>query len=69
MDRKPMKEVSRLTIAELRLHPVWKFTGSDSRGETRVRPVARVPVRSLANCVVRRFGAIRMRWFGQKQDH
>jgi hypothetical protein len=47
-----MKEVSRLTIADLHAHPVWKFAGSDSRGETLVRPVKKLPVKSLRASIV-----------------
>jgi hypothetical protein len=48
----PMKEVSRLTIADLRSQPVWKFNGSDERGETLVRPVKKLPVKTLTASIV-----------------
>ena len=41
------KPAELLTSADLIAHPVWTFTGSDARGETLVRPVSRVPVKSL----------------------
>ena len=47
-----MKEISLLTCADLRAHPVWKFTGSDERGETLVRPIKKVPVKSLTASIV-----------------
>lgn len=47
-----MKDVTLLTIADFRTYPVWKFTGSDARGETLVRPVKRLPVKSLGASLV-----------------
>ena len=47
-----MKDVSRLTAVDLREHPVWKFTGTDSPGEQFVRPVKKLPLSSLAACLV-----------------
>jgi hypothetical protein len=47
-----MKDVSRLTIADLRSHPVWKFTGGDEPSETLVRAVKKLPVNSLSASIV-----------------
>jgi hypothetical protein len=47
-----MKEVDRLTPADLRQDPVWRFTGEDSPSETMVRPVKRLPAKSLDGAVV-----------------
>ena len=47
-----MKDVSQLTVSDLREHPVWRFTGSDEPSETAVRPVKKTPVKSLAGALV-----------------
>lgn len=47
-----MKEVSRLTAVDMRPQPVWKFVGSDERGETLVQPVKKLPVKSLNASIV-----------------
>jgi hypothetical protein len=46
------RPVDRLTKEDFAESPVWRFTGSDTPGETHVEPVKRLPVRSLAACVV-----------------
>jgi hypothetical protein len=38
------KPVDALTVADLKAHPVWQFTGSDEPDEVHVRPLKRVPV-------------------------
>ena len=47
-----MNEVTLLTPADFHRHPVWRFSGSDERGETLVSPVAKLPAKSLQGCVV-----------------
>jgi hypothetical protein len=47
-----MKDVSQLTSADFRAHPVWRFTGSDKSGETLVTPIKRLPVKSLSGSIV-----------------
>lgn len=47
-----MKDSSQLTSADLREHPVWRFTGSDEPSETSVRPVWKLPVKSLVGSLV-----------------
>ena len=47
-----MKDSSQLTFADLREHPVWRFTGSDEPTETGVRPMRKLPVKSLAGSLV-----------------
>jgi len=43
-----MKDVTKLTPADFRAHPIWKFSDSDESNETAVEPVKKLPVRSLA---------------------
>jgi hypothetical protein len=47
-----MKPIEALTIADLEENPVWQYTNSDSAGETAVRPIKTIPVRSLTGRVV-----------------
>jgi hypothetical protein len=47
-----MKDISHLTPADLREHPVWRFTGSDQPSETSVRPLKKLPVKSLTGSLV-----------------
>ena len=47
-----MRAVSRVTAADLRSQPIWKFTGSDERGENLVRRVKKLPVKSLNATIV-----------------
>ena len=47
-----MKEVSQLTVSDLREYPVWRFTGSDEPSELAVRPVKKIPVQSLTASLV-----------------
>ena len=47
-----MKDVSELTVSDLRKHPVWTFSGNDSPRETAVRPVKKLPVQSLSGALV-----------------
>src|SRR4051812_18481550 len=47
-----MKDVSQLTSADLREHPVWRFAGSDQPSETAVRPLKKLPARSLTGSLV-----------------
>lgn len=47
-----MKDVAQLTSADLREHPVWRFTGNDEPSETVVRPVKKMPVKSLTGSLV-----------------
>jgi hypothetical protein len=47
-----MKDVSKLIATDLRLFPVWRYTGSDSPTETAVCPVKRLPAKSLAASLV-----------------
>jgi len=47
-----MKDVSQLTSADLREHPVWRFTGGDEPSETAVRALKKLPVKSLTGSLV-----------------
>jgi hypothetical protein len=47
-----MKDVTKLTPADFRAHPVWTFSGSDEPSETTVEPVKKLPVKSLAGALV-----------------
>jgi hypothetical protein len=47
-----MKDVTHLTPADLREHPVWRFSGNDEPSETAVRPVKKLPVKSLTGSLV-----------------
>lgn len=46
------KRVSDLSAADLVARPVWKYSREDDEGEPMVRPVARLPVPSLAGKLV-----------------
>jgi hypothetical protein len=46
------KSVESLDVADLSQHPIWRFVSDDSRGETMVVPVKRLPARSLTNKVI-----------------
>jgi hypothetical protein len=45
------KPVESLDIADLSRHPIWRFVLDDSRGDTLVVPVKKIPARRLANTV------------------
>jgi hypothetical protein len=47
-----IKPVESLTVADLEANPVWQYTNSDGGGETFVRPVKKVPVKSLTSKVI-----------------
>jgi hypothetical protein len=47
-----MKDVSQLTSADLREYPVWRFTRSDQPTETAVRPLKKLPAKSLTGSLV-----------------
>ena len=47
-----MKDVTQLTVSDLREHPVWRFTGGDQPSETAVSPVKKLPVTSLTGSLV-----------------
>lgn len=47
-----LKPVELLTPADLRSHPVWQYTNRDGAGETFVRALKRLPVKSLTGKVV-----------------
>jgi hypothetical protein len=47
-----VKHVSQLTPADLRQCPVWRFTGGDEPCEASVRPVKKIPVKSLTGSLV-----------------
>lgn len=46
------KRVSALSAADLAVRPVWTYSGDDHEDEPMVRPVARLPVSSLAGKLV-----------------
>jgi hypothetical protein len=46
------KPAESLDIADLQLHPVWMFVGSDVAGETVVRPVKRLPVANVSGKLI-----------------
>jgi hypothetical protein len=46
-----MKDVTKLTPADFRSHPVWKYSDSDEPSETTVEPVKKLPVKSLAGAL------------------
>ncbi len=47
-----IKPAESLTVADFEAHPVWEFLNDDEIGETMVRPVKKIPVRSLANKIL-----------------
>jgi len=47
-----MKPAESLTVADLQLAPVWQFINRDDLGETMVRPVKRLPVRSASGKLI-----------------
>jgi hypothetical protein len=47
-----MKDVTQLTPADLREHPVWRFTSSDEPSETVVQPLKKLPAKSLTGSLV-----------------
>ena len=47
-----MKLLESLTVQDLSIYPVWSFVNDDQRGETLVRPVKRLPVKSLSGKLV-----------------
>jgi hypothetical protein len=49
-----IKPVESLTVADLAANPVWQYTNSDGGSDTFVRPVKKIPVKSLTGKV---FGA------------
>jgi hypothetical protein len=48
----PVKKLEDLTPADLENFPVWQYVNSDKSGETLVRPVKKMPVKSLTGRVV-----------------
>jgi hypothetical protein len=49
----PTKRVDELTIEDIRVFPVWEYTNTDEdEDETVVRPVKRMPVKSLTGRIV-----------------
>jgi hypothetical protein len=46
-----MKDVTKLTPADFRAHPVWTFSDTDESDETAVAPVKKLPVQSLAGAL------------------
>jgi hypothetical protein len=46
------KHVEDLKISDLERFPVWEYANSDSAGETLVKPVRRLPVKSLKGKIV-----------------
>lgn len=47
-----MKEGSQLTASDLKIHPVWRFTGGDTPSETAVVPLKCLPARSVAGAII-----------------
>jgi hypothetical protein len=48
-----MKKVEELTVADLEAFPVWQYVNDeDGRSETAVRPIKKLPVKSLTGRVV-----------------
>lgn len=47
-----MKSIEKLTAHDLRAFPVWQYVNQDGLGETAVRPVKTIPVKTLNNRVV-----------------
>lgn len=48
-----LKKVEELTVDDLRAFPVWQYTNTDEHvGETVVRPVQRIPVKTLTGRIV-----------------
>jgi hypothetical protein len=52
MPQSRAKPVEELTLSDVELQPVWRFTGEDRRDETMVRPVGRLPTSGLRNVLV-----------------
>lgn len=49
---KDTKPIEWLKVADLEANPVWQYTSDDRAGETLVRPVKRIPVKSLTGKVI-----------------
>jgi hypothetical protein len=47
-----IKPVESLTVADLEASPVWQYMNSDGGSETRVRPVKKIPVKSLTGKII-----------------
>jgi hypothetical protein len=45
--RDQIKHVEDLTVNDLKEFPVWQYINVDKKGETAVRPIKKIPVRSL----------------------
>jgi hypothetical protein len=46
------KPIEWLKVADLEANPVWQYTSDDRTGDTLVRPIKRVPVKSLTGKVI-----------------
>jgi hypothetical protein len=47
-----IKPAETLTVADFKAHPVWEFLNNDEIGETMAKPVEKLPVESLDDCIV-----------------
>jgi hypothetical protein len=47
-----IKRLENLTRDDLQIHAVWQFMNVDDKGETLVRPIARIPVGDLSGKLV-----------------
>jgi len=46
-ERRNIKPVESLTVADLEVHPVWEYLNDDEIGETFVGPIKEIPVKEL----------------------
>lgn len=49
---KNAKPIEWLKVADLEANPVWQYTSDEDAGETLVRPIKRIPVKSLTGKVI-----------------
>lgn len=47
-----MKKIENLTVNDLEESPVWQYANSDQTGETMVKPMRKIPVKTLTGKVV-----------------
>jgi hypothetical protein len=47
-----IKPAETLTVADFKAHPVWEFLNNDEIGETMAKPVEKLPVETLYDCIV-----------------
>lgn len=46
------RTIENLSVDDLNKHPVWEFTGNDKKGELTLKPVEKIPVKTLDKRIV-----------------